>query len=141
MQLKNCPECGKVFTFIRTNLCPECQKEDEERFKIVRKYIALHRGVSIGTVSEETGIKETNILRYLREGRILSGEVKQQALKCELCGVRITGGRYCESCNNKLTSGIKKVMRDENEKYLQEEANKRKGKGSGMFTADMRKKD
>ena len=68
MKLRNCPQCGQVFTYIRTNLCPACQKLDEENYKVVRKYIAENPGVGIAEVSEKTGIAEEKILRYLKEG-------------------------------------------------------------------------
>lgn len=140
MQVRNCPQCGKIFTFIRTNLCPECQKQDEENFKIVRKYISQNPGVDIEVVSENTGISEEKILKYLREGRIVSGVATQIKLECELCGTFISGGRYCTSCQEKLTAGLKKVIHEENQKILQEkgktQANTGK-KGVRMHTADL----
>ena len=45
MDLRNCPQCGKVFNFIRTNLCPECQEKDEQAFREIRKYITQHPGL------------------------------------------------------------------------------------------------
>lgn len=120
MNLRNCPECGKVFTYVRTNLCPECQKVDEENYKIVRKYIAEHPGVGITEVSENTGIAEEKILRYLKEGRFSTDKVLHTSLQCELCGAAINSGRFCASCQEKLTSGLKKVIQEENSKVLTE---------------------
>lgn len=140
MQVRNCPQCGKIFTYIRTNLCPECQKQDEENFRIVRKYIAQNPGVGIEVVSENTGISEEKILKYLKEGRIVTGTVTQVKLACELCGTVISGGRYCAACQEKLTSGLKKVIQEENMKVLQdkgETAAEGKKKSVRMHTADL----
>lgn len=120
MKLRNCPECGQVFTYLRTNLCPACQKIDEENYKVVRKYIAENPGVGIAEVSEKTGIAEEKILRYLKEGRFSTEGMLQAKLQCELCGTAIKSGRYCAACQEKLTSGIKKVIREENDKAISE---------------------
>lgn len=120
MKLRNCPECGKVFTFIRTNLCPECQKKDEENFRIVRKFLLENPGALITEVSEKTGIGEEKILRYLKEGRFSVGTKIQVKLQCELCGAAINAGRYCLPCQEKLTAGLKKVIREQNEKVAAE---------------------
>lgn len=142
MELRNCPECGKVFSFVRTNLCPECQKKDEECFRVIRKYIARHPGVSAIDVSKDTGISEEKVLRFLRQGRLSIGMEKQAKMACELCGGFISGGRYCPSCQEKLTSGLKKIVQEENRKVL-EEMRKEDGnigverKGVRMHTADL----
>lgn len=120
MKLRNCPQCGKVFTYIRTNLCPACQEINEENYKIVRKYIAENPGVGIAEVSEKTGIAEEIILRYLKEGRFSTEGMLQAKLQCELCGMAINSGRYCSACQEKLTSGLKKVIREENDKAISE---------------------
>lgn len=141
MNLRNCPECGKVFTFIRTNLCPDCQKIDEEKYQTVRRYISEHPGVAIGEVSENTGIGEDKILRYLKQGRFSTEGMSHVNFECELCGAAINGGRYCAACQEKLTSGLKKVIHDENKKAIAELQKKReeeqKNKGPRMHTANL----
>ncbi|HHY06007.1 MAG TPA: MerR family transcriptional regulator [Clostridia bacterium] len=138
MDLRNCPECGKIFNFLRTNLCPECQKKDEQCFRTVRRYIAQHPGVSAIEVSKNTGVSEEKVLHFLRQGRLSIGTEKQARLGCELCGKPALGERYCVSCKDKLTSGLKKAVDKENEKVL-ENMNKRK-QTARMYTADLRKK-
>lgn len=133
MNLRNCPECGKVFTYIRTNLCPACQAKDEEDFRAVRKFIAENPGADILSVSESTGISETRIFRYLREGRIhTAGRQGGIKLECEVCGELISSGRYCKNCADKLSAGLKKSIMEENQKALEE----MKQKGPRMYTAD-----
>ncbi|MGI6587821.1 MAG: MerR family transcriptional regulator [Peptococcia bacterium] len=142
MDLRNCPECGKIFNFLRTNLCPECQKKDEQCFRTIRRYIAQHPGVSAIDVSKNTGVSEEKVLRFLREGRLSVGARQQVKLECELCGQPVFRGRYCSSCQKKLTSGLKKAVEKENEMALKK-MSKEQGAGqkkARMYTADLRNK-
>ncbi len=133
MELRNCPECGKVFTYIRTNLCPACQQKDEEDFKLVRKFIAQNPGCDILAVSEGTGVSEAKIIRYMREGRITAGTNNVNLrINCEVCGALISGGRFCKECSEKLVAGLKKSIQEENKKTIEE----LKKTGSRMHTAD-----
>lgn len=138
MSLRNCPECGKVFTYLRTNLCPACQQKDEEQFKKIRVFIARNPGTDIRTVSEETGIDEEKIIRYLREGRIVNASISGTTkIECEVCGKLISRGRYCDECAERLTSGLKRSIHEENKKVQEEEQKKNVPK---MHTADLWKK-
>jgi len=138
MELRNCPECGKVFTYIRTNLCPACQKKDEDTFRIVRNFISRNPSADIVTVCEETGVSEEKIMRYIREGRINRGFNSEIKFECEVCGVLIASGRLCPACSDKLTAGLKRSILEENKK-VEEEVEK---KGPRMYTAEhwMRRK-
>ncbi|MGI6144463.1 MAG: MerR family transcriptional regulator [Clostridia bacterium] len=140
MSIKNCPECGKIFNFVRTNLCPECQEKEEQIFRVIRNYISQHPGVSVIDVSRETGISEDKVLRFLRQGRLsISGE-KHIKLECELCGRFVSGGRYCPACQKKLTAGLKKIVEEENRKALEKRrADNSEGssKGIQMHTANL----
>lgn len=140
MEIRNCPQCGKVFTYVKTNLCSECQRKDEECFKKVRSYIARHPGTDILTVSEETGVSEDKIMRYMREDRISSRNIDiKVSFHCEVCGDIITSGKICEKCMQKLTSGIKKSIIEENKKTMEDmTAGDKKSAKSGprMHTAD-----
>jgi flagellar operon protein (TIGR03826 family) len=108
MELRNCPECGKIFTFIKTNLCPECKQIQEDQFETVKQYLLEHPKAHIQQISEDTGVSEKTISGYLRDGRIIaSSENKNLGLTCELCGEPITGGRFCFACGQKLTEGFR----------------------------------
>lgn len=137
MQMKNCPECGKVFTFIRTNMCPACQQKDEEEFRKVRAFLAKNPGANIISICEGTEVEEEKIIRYIREGRIYNASALSQGkinVECELCGKLITTGRYCTPCIEKLSTGLKRSINEENQKAKQEEAAAKSG--PRMHTAD-----
>lgn len=133
MEIRNCPECGKIFTYLRTNLCPACQQKDEDTFKTVRAFISRNPGVDIITVSQETGVSEEKIVRYLKEGRINRGVTTGTKLECEVCGVLIPDGRLCQACSDKLSSGLKRSIMEENKKVDEKQQDK---KGPRMYTAD-----
>ncbi|MFY9174106.1 MAG: MerR family transcriptional regulator [Peptococcia bacterium] len=134
MEMRNCPECGKIFTYIRTNLCPACVRKDEEQFRIVRNFIARNPGVDIVTVSEETGVSEDKIIKYIKDGRIINNSPNTKiSVECEVCGTLIPQGRYCKPCQERLTSGLKRTIERENLKLKEEEERKR---GLRMYTRD-----
>ncbi|MEA1962368.1 MAG: TIGR03826 family flagellar region protein [Bacillota bacterium] len=106
--LRNCPECGRLFAYTGRNLCPRCMEKEEEDYMVVRRYIRDHRGASIFEVSEETGIEEDKILRFLKEGRLESRGFKN-VVQCERCGKSINQGRYCESCLQEMSKQFQGV--------------------------------
>jgi flagellar operon protein (TIGR03826 family) len=121
MELRNCPECGKIFTFIKTNLCPECKQKLEDQFETVKQYLAENPKANIQQVSEGTDIPEKTIAGYLRDGRIIaSSENKNLGLTCELCGEPITTGRFCYACSQKLTDGFRQSVSEINKKKAEE---------------------
>lgn len=141
MELRNCPECGRVFTYIRTNLCPACQKKDEEEFKGVRKYLQKNPGAHIVEISEGTGVSEKKIVQYIKEERIsINNQECEIQITCDLCGALISSGRYCKACMEKLSSGLKKSITEENVRNIQDLAKDTnldtESKGIVMHTAD-----
>lgn len=60
MNLRNCPQCGKLFVYNIRNLCPECIKKDEKDFGCVRDYLYNHPRATIEEISEETGVSYKN---------------------------------------------------------------------------------
>ena len=111
MALKNCSQCGGLFTYVGRNICNKCLETEEEGYKIVRKYVRDHPGASIFEVSEETDIEEEKILQFIRDGRLKSEGFKG-VLACESCGKSISNGRFCSDCTTKRDKEIRGVMRN-----------------------------
>lgn len=103
MDLRNCPECGKVFVFVSRDLCPDCFRKEEEMFKKIQKYLRRKPQATVAEISEATAVPEEKILFFLREGRLVS---KNPLLVCERCGKPIFSGRYCEKCCSELTGTV-----------------------------------
>lgn len=106
MELRNCPECGKLFTFLSRNLCPECVALEDEYIRKIQQYLDDQGGATVTEISDGTGIPEEKIISLLREGRlIIRGEA--YLLECERCGEPIRTGRYCASCRASLEASLK----------------------------------
>ena len=107
MDIRNCPECGRLFNFIRSDICPECKKKTEQQFETIKQYILRNPKSNVARIAEDTEIPEKVIAGYIKEGRIVLGAVVEDTgVNCELCGISIRVGRFCEACAKKLREGF-----------------------------------
>ncbi len=107
--IKNCPECGRLFADVGNNVCNKCLEKEDSEFAIVRRYVRDNPGASIFEVAEETGISEEKILQFLKDGRLQSAGFVEVS-SCEGCGKKIAAGRYCDKCLSQLGSELRSVM-------------------------------
>jgi flagellar operon protein (TIGR03826 family) len=108
-ELRNCPECGRLFAYQGKNVCKKCTENEEDEYMIVRKYVRDHSGATVFEVAEETGVEEEKILRFLRDGRLESRGFNA-SLECERCGKKITSGRLCDACRSRLSSEFNQAI-------------------------------
>ena len=101
MEMANCRKCKKVYAKIRSQICPECEKEEEQLFLAVQDYLRDHPKAPLTEVAEATGVSAKKIMNYLRDGRI---EVAIPVLQCDGCGTLISTGKLCEECQKKAAS-------------------------------------
>ncbi|NLW23711.1 MAG: MerR family transcriptional regulator [Clostridia bacterium] len=113
MELRNCPECGRVFTFIKVNLCPACRDQDENYFEKVKKHLYDHPQIGVVELAEQTEVDESKIVRWIREGRIVGKNYTGLQVPCERCGRPIYEGRFCNECVHELTRGFTASIRKE----------------------------
>ncbi len=110
MGLKKCKKCKKIFApTMNSKVCPACIQKEEEQYKIVKDYLWDHPGATILQIHEATGISEKLIQKFVREGRFLQINGVDLMVECERCGKKISSGRFCTECRNKLKDGIDKV--------------------------------
>jgi flagellar operon protein (TIGR03826 family) len=112
MEVRNCPNCGRLFNYIRTNLCPVCIKEAEEEFQKVRIHLRDNPNISIIELAEDTGVEEDKIIQWIREGRIESKGLKEAPLKCVKCGVGIYSGTHCAVCSKDLADDFSRASQE-----------------------------
>lgn len=129
LNVRNCPKCGRIFTFAGNPICPRCQEEEEEVFETVRRYIKDNGNESIEQVAEATGVTVKKILRYIKAGKIeLVGCDGGIQYPCERCGKLISKGSYCSSCTNKikdsLNSNFKKPVEEKKKTVLYSRLNR-----------------
>lgn len=110
MDIKKCQICSKIFASAGGNICPDCSKKINEMFEKVRDYIYQHKDNDIKEVSKATGVSESWILRFLREGRLILSK-ESIILRCERCNKPIRTGRYCSECISALDKGLKKGIK------------------------------
>ncbi|SHH20011.1 flagellar protein [Tepidibacter thalassicus] len=113
MELVNCKKCGRMFGSENGQIyCSKCRGNEDEDFKKVRDYLYDNPGASVKEVSEETGVKEQTIIRFLKQERIEILEDENALLKCERCGVSIKTGRYCEKCKAEMKKELGSALKN-----------------------------
>lgn len=113
MNIKNCRNCGRIFNYVSGPFtCQVCREQLEAKFQEVKEYIRAHKGVGISEVAEACDVDPSQIRQWLREDRLEVTEDSPIQLLCEGCGAMIRSGRFCESCKNGVTSGLKEVLKE-----------------------------
>lgn len=139
-EIRNCPRCGKIFTYIGRPICNRCIEADENEFKVVKEYIYDNPGATISEVSQETGVSYDKIIRFLREERLeIKSENSNILLECEKCGRAIRSGRFCDKCKEQINKEFRREFgldRKEPEPRPLHRAEKER-----MYTATRRKDD
>lgn len=108
-EIRNCPRCGRVFSYINRPICNRCIDDEEQEFKKVKDYIYENPGANIPEVSTATEVSVEKIMRFLRDERLeLKGDIDSLGLSCERCGVSIKSGRFCEKCKKDISQGFKR---------------------------------
>ncbi len=139
-EIKNCPRCGRIFTFIARPICNKCLEAEENEFKTVKEYVYDNPGATISEVSQETEVSVERIMRFLREERLeIKSENSNLILGCERCGRSINSGRFCEECKGQISNDFRKEFGLDDKKPQQTphiRADKER-----MYTATRRKRD
>ncbi|MEW9123758.1 MAG: TIGR03826 family flagellar region protein [Thermotaleaceae bacterium] len=132
--IRNCKKCGRIYQYDGVNkICARCRKGEDEDFAKVKEYLYDNPKSTITQVSEETGVEEDLILRYLRQGRLeIVGEGGSLVLDCERCGKSIRTGRFCDQCTHEMTAELKSAFKPVEKPQVRD--------GNKMFTAEMKKK-
>jgi flagellar operon protein (TIGR03826 family) len=107
-RVRQCRQCGRIFTTLGSDTCPSCAEELDENFRKVKNYLYDHPDANVVEISKGTEVPEKTVLHFLKEGR-LSVDESVCALECERCGAPISAGRYCKACQNMFQSAFKSV--------------------------------
>ncbi len=120
--VKNCKNCGKIFTYFSgQQTCNICRQEEEKRFKDIKEYLYQHPGASLSVVSTELNISVAKIKEFLRDGRLeILGSEGNMFLECESCGKAINSGKFCTECTKGLTNDLSKAGKAMSDQLAQE---------------------
>lgn len=102
-----CSKCRCLFnTMIDTDLCPKCTILLEQSYKKVKKYIRSHNLAGVAEVSLECDVPTKQILRWIREERLVFSKESEVGIPCINCGVTIRSGKYCIPCTKKVVNTL-----------------------------------
>jgi flagellar operon protein (TIGR03826 family) len=111
MNVKNCPECGKLFMVNPSGMCPECYEKEEIYEHKIGEFLREHGKASVEEIHQATGVKEKIILRMLKSGRLLTEGLNLISYPCDTCGAPIYEGRLCSRCGSNFTKQVREVSR------------------------------
>jgi predicted amidophosphoribosyltransferase len=128
MPLTNCTRCGSVFSRINKLICPECIRKEEADFEKAVEWLRDNPKHNVQALSEATGIEKRDILRWIREKRIVMMD-SSGSVTCRKCGVPISAGNFCDHCKLGLTQEVSENLKaiDEEKKLRHPTGEKEKG--------------
>ena len=133
MELKNCATCKRLFPYPGYGyiLCPECRRTDEAQFQLVKKFLDQYPGSEGKEVFLATGVPINTLIKWVREGRLISSNAINLGAVCDICGKPVCTGKLCPECKKDV---VKKFQEEEKESIENLEkilppADRGKGKG------------
>lgn len=111
MEVRNCRQCGRMFNYLGgVPLCPRCKDALEDKFAQVKEYVRDNPGSTIQMVSEDNDVSVQQIRQWVREERLEFSKDSPVGIECEICGVSIRTGRFCEACKKNVSDGFRKSI-------------------------------
>ncbi len=130
MPLTNCIRCGSVFSRVNKLICPECIRKEETDFEKAVEWLRDNPKQTIQALSEATGIEKRDILRWIREKRIVMTD-SAGSVTCRKCGAPISGGNFCDRCKlglaQEVSDNLKAIEEEKRLRHPMEEKEKKKG--------------
>lgn len=112
MEVRSCKMCKGLFNYLGGRpLCPKCIAALEDKFQDVKQYVIDNPNASISEVAEENEVPISQIKQWIREERLSFSKDSVVGIECESCGAMIKTGRFCDSCKNKLHSGLENAIK------------------------------
>ncbi len=68
--VESCKGCGGLFAFLPRGYCADCIDLRERRYQDVREWLLDNRGASVADAAQSTGVEESLIMAFVREGRL-----------------------------------------------------------------------
>src|SRR5690625_6145315 len=96
-ELDNCANCGKLFVRTTRTICRECYKEEERQYEIVYNFLKqrANREATIPEIVESTGVKESLIIKFVREKRLRSSQFNRKSTRLNSSHVAISYAVFC----------------------------------------------
>jgi len=107
MNVRNCKRCHKLFQYIRSPYCQDCQAWIEARFLLISQYLREHPEAGMKELADQTDTETSILLLLMREGRLVIRSGPE--FNCERCGTSINHGRFCPGCLDQLQRELGKI--------------------------------
>ncbi|MCL6709684.1 MULTISPECIES: TIGR03826 family flagellar region protein [Priestia] len=114
--LDNCSECGQLFVKSGSmNICKSCFEKEEILFQRVSSFLKkrANRTASTEEVVNETGVSESLIHQFIRQGRLVLNNFPNISYPCIQCNAQIREGKLCHSCSQEIKQGLEKHNREQ----------------------------
>ena len=106
--LKNCSECGKLYTEVGQGMCRDCYEKEQEQEQVVYDYVRDHDKCGIKEIVDDTGVKERVVLRMLKNGRFIAQGL-EITYPSQSCGAPITTGKLCSKCSQDILNQAERI--------------------------------
>jgi ribosomal protein L37E len=113
MALSKCARCKRVFTKVRSPICPNCEPDEEQDYEKARDSLQETPNQNPEELAESSGVELECILRLLEAGRIAAAPYEN--VRCGRCGAPAISisKKLCEAClqrlNQELASAQSKI--------------------------------
>lgn len=114
MNVRNCKKCNRLFNYLAgPSICPACREALETKFQEVKKFIQDNNTVPLQIVAEECDVDVAQLRQWVREERLVFSADSVMGIDCELCGIPIPTGRYCDKCKMTMINDLSKAGRQQ----------------------------
>lgn len=111
MDVQSCKECGRIFNASKPGLCQKCKSKESDALALVTDSLRDEPGQSVEELSENTGVDEKLIMKFIREGKIASDAIIG-TVSCGRCGkpAESLAMRLCPKCSADLQKASAALM-------------------------------
>lgn len=112
MNWRNCKVCRKVILDGMNDVCKECREEEEQDLIKVMDYLRANPGTTIAQISEDTGVPEKRINKFIKKGRLVTTDFK---IPCSVCGNEFKAdySMVCNECRKRMDNELTKARATE----------------------------
>lgn len=136
MALSNCARCGSLFSKINRPICPECVRKEDAQLEEANQWLRDNPGKTISALSDSTGISRHQILKWVRQKRVLLAD-KSASIPCKRCSDISCRATFCDRCKLDLAysvgEGIRVIKEEMSQKKVREGMHYRPGERGKRF--------
>jgi len=99
VDVQSCKVCGRIFNASKPGVCQKCRVKENDALTLVTDSLRDEPGQSVEELSENTGVDEKLIMKFIREGKIASDTIIG-TVPCGRCGkpAQSLAVRLCSKC-------------------------------------------